>query len=195
MKITKSTAWILRFFFCLTIIISLSQSNIAIAAEDRIKPAGEDSADSIYLKHFPEKQPEQERMVIHLPKRDNEKNLKVELIFGVIVRTDLNNLNRFWIEGTLTEKTLKGWGYRYYELKADRNRVSSTRGGFLKMVGKDKNVFAPVVSRSDSNDLLSRDLLLRYNSNVPLVAYVPSGFEVRYRLWTTDDNIVKANPE
>lgn len=195
MRKTKSTAWILRFFFCLTTIISLSQSNIAVAAEDRTAPAKENGVASDYLKHFPEKQPEQERMVIHLPKRDNEQNLKVELIFGVIVRTDLNNPNRFRIEGTLTEKTVKGWGLRYYELKADRNRVSSTRKGFLKMAGKEKDVSAPVVLRSDSNDLFSRDLLLHYNSKEPIVAYVPSGFEVRYRLWTTDDNIVKAKKE
>jgi ecotin len=196
MKITKSTSWILRFFFCLTIIISLSQSNIAVAAEDRIKPAGEDRADSLYLKHFPEKQPEQERVVILLPKRDNGQDLKVELIFGVIVQTDLYNPNRFWIEGTLTEKTVKGWGLRYYVLNADKKRLSSTRALSLKkMAGKDKDVFAPVVNRSDSNDLLSRDLLLHYNSKEPIVVYVPSGFEVRYRLWTTDDNIVKAKPE
>jgi ecotin len=35
--------------------------------------------------------------------------------------------------------------------------------------------------------------LLRYNSKLPVVVYVPNGFEVRYRIWRADESIGKAN--
>ena len=36
--------------------------------------------------------------------------------------------------------------------------------------------------------------LLRYNSRLPLVVYVPDGVEVRYRLWRADGNVRTADP-
>jgi len=33
----------------------------------------------------------------------------------------------------------------------------------------------------------SQQALVRYNSKLPLVVYVPEGFEVRYRVWQAGD--------
>ena len=35
--------------------------------------------------------------------------------------------------------------------------------------------------------------LLRYNSRLPIVVYVPSGVEVRYRLWRADPTGTRAD--
>ena len=35
--------------------------------------------------------------------------------------------------------------------------------------------------------------LLRYNSKLPLVVYVPEGVEVNYRLWSTESELVAAD--
>jgi ecotin len=34
--------------------------------------------------------------------------------------------------------------------------------------------------------------LLRYNSRLPLVVYVPDGVEVRYRFWRADTDVASA---
>jgi ecotin len=35
--------------------------------------------------------------------------------------------------------------------------------------------------------------LLRYNSRLPLVVYVPEGVEVRYRIWRAEDSLKNAD--
>ena len=37
--------------------------------------------------------------------------------------------------------------------------------------------------------------LLRYNSKLPLVVYVPEGVEVKYRLWSTEPELVVADED
>jgi ecotin len=36
------------------------------------------------------------------------------------------------------------------------------------------------------------NMLLRYNSKLPIVVYAPTGFEVRYRIWAAGEEIKKA---
>ena len=36
--------------------------------------------------------------------------------------------------------------------------------------------------------------LIRYNSKLPVVVYVPDEFEVRYRIWTAGDRVERAGP-
>jgi ecotin len=51
---------------------------------------------------------------------------------------------------------------------------------------------APQVERFVS--LGGAPLLLRYNSHLPLVIYVPTGVEVRYRVWRADHRFSSAKP-
>ena len=50
---------------------------------------------------------------------------------------------------------------------------------------------APQVERFVS---LSGETILRYNSRLPIVVYVPVGIEVRYRLWRAEP-IFSSPPE
>jgi ecotin len=51
---------------------------------------------------------------------------------------------------------------------------------------------APKVERFIT--LAGEPKLLRYNSRLPLVVYVPAGVEVRYRLWRAEPDFCQAEP-
>ncbi len=53
------------------------------------------------------------------------------------------------------------------------------------MMAPDPN--APQVDRFIS---LGGEAMLRYNSRLPIVVYVPDGVEVRYRLWRAEPVLV-----
>jgi len=97
----------------------------------------------------------------------------LELIVGKTVQVD--EKNRYFFAGKIENETIKGWGYtRYYVSKL------GPMAGTL-MAG-DPNV--PKVSKFIT--LAGEPYIIRYNSRVPIVVYVPEGVEVRYRIWTTD---------
>ena len=113
------------------------------------------------------------RHVIRLPKQQDESALKVELIIGKTVKTDATN--SYFFGGTLETENIPGWGFDRYIL-----RKLGPMAGTLMAV--DPN--APQVERFISIGGEAR--LLRYNSRVPLVVYVPAGVEVRHRLWRAE---------
>ena len=119
------------------------------------------------------------RYVIALPKHEDESAFKVELIIGKIVMTDA--INRYFFGGTLETESIPGWGFDRYIL-----RKLGPMAGTLMAV--DPN--APQVERFISIGGEAR--LLRYNSRLPLVVYVPAGVEVRYRLWRAEPNVARA---
>lgn len=124
------------------------------------------SADDI--KMFPTAQDGQKRVVISLPAATQEDDIRVELIVGKTMRVDCN---RHWFMGSLTQETVQGWGYSYYQL-ADAKGPAAT---MMACPGQpEREAFVPVRGEG---------YLLRYNSRLPLVVYVPQAFEVRYRLW------------
>ena len=41
--------------------------------------------------------------------------------------------------------------------------------------------------------LTIRDDLRRYNSRLPIVVYVPTGYEVHYRIWNAEETIQEAS--
>lgn len=135
--------------------------------------AGAQAADAATdLKPFPAAQPGQTRYVLNLESRPLEEDYEVQLIVGKTLPTDCN---RQWFMGNLSEETVQGWGYGYYVL----NNVSgpaSTLMGCLDSV--KKNSFVSV--QGDG-------FKVRYNSRLPLVVYVPEGFQLRYRLWRASD--------
>lgn len=131
------------------------------------------------MKAFPPAEQGMTRYVIALPNQDDEAALQVELIIGKIVKTDASN--RYFFMGTLEVETIQGWGYPRYVL-----RELGPMAGTLMAV--DPN--APRVERFVS--VGGEPRLLRYNSRLPLVVYVPDGVEVRYRIWRADPSTTPA---
>ena len=125
------------------------------------------------MKAFPSADEGMTRHVISLPKQQDESAFKVELIIGKTVKTDA--INSYFFGGTLETETIPGWGFDRYIL-----RKLGPMAGTLIAVDPD----APQVERFISIGGEAR--LLRYNSRVPLVVYVPTGVKVRHRLWRAE---------
>src|SRR5580765_5255173 len=138
-----------------------------------------ETARSDAMTAFPPAEEGMTRHVIRLPKQQDESAFRVELIIGKTVKTDASN--SYFFAGTLETETIPGWGFDRYIL-----RKLGPMAGTLMAV--DPN--APQVERFISIGGEAR--LLRYNSRVPLVVYVPDGVEVRYRLWRAEANVARA---
>ena len=124
------------------------------------------------MKAFPPAEEGMVRFVLQLPKQDDESVFKVELIVGKTVQVD--EKNRYFFAGKIENETIKGWGYtRYYVSKL------GPMAGTLMAIDPD----APMVARFIT--LGGEPYIIRYNSRLPIVVYVPDGAEVRYRIWTT----------
>ena len=123
------------------------------------------------MKAFPPAEEGMVRHVLQLPKQDDESAFKVELIVGKTVLVD--EKNRYFFGGKIEEETIKGWGFPRYNV----SKLGQMAGTLMAI---DPN--APKVNRFIT--LGGEAYLIRYNSHLPIVLYVPQGVEVRYRVWT-----------
>jgi ecotin len=123
------------------------------------------------LQAFPPAEPGMVRHVLQLPAQPDEAALKVELIVGKTVELDARN--RYFFGGHIERETLKGWGYTRYVV-AKLGPMAGT------LMAVDPN--APKVARFIT--LGGEPYLVRYNSRLPVVVYVPEDAEVRYRIWS-----------
>ena len=128
--------------------------------------------DNIHM--FPQAQEGFVRHVIEVPKTDNDHDHRVELLIGKNMMVDCNYHS---FSGKIESVTLKGWGYKYLE-------VSNIQSGPSTMMACREPKTEKFIS--------IRDTLRRYNSRSPIVAYIPEGYEVRYRIWNADDNVQQA---
>lgn len=148
----------------LSMITPITKADEASNAPAVVTPA----AAMVELDAFPSPDTDYERHVIRLPVGNYENNLKIELLPGKVQEVDCNPTH---YSGLLEEKTLEGWGYSYYKLSDVTGPLST------KMACPDSEntlQFIPVVSTGS---------LLEYNSRLPVVVYLPKGFELRWRTW------------
>ncbi|RQO33999.1 proteinase inhibitor I4 serpin [Herminiimonas sp. KBW02] len=130
------------------------------------------------MKAFPVAEKGMTRHVLQLPAQSDESAYKVELIVGKEVATD--ERNRYFFGGVIEEKNIEGWGYTRYVVP----KLGPMAG---TMMAIDPN--APKVTRFIS--LSGGPYLIRYNSRLPVVVYVPQGVEVRYKIWRAGDEVKK----
>jgi ecotin len=139
------------------------------------------AAEHTQLKAFPDAQQGMQRYVIELThkERDGEQDFRVQLIVGKNMETDGINLIRL---GTSIEALpLKGWGYTYYEAKPESATLSTMMA-------------APEGAPQVMQFVIAAPLMIRYNSRLPIVVYVPVGYEVRYRVWAASGPYTAAGP-
>lgn len=130
--------------------------------------AQKDSAKNIEseIKMFPDAKPGYKQVYIKVPTKKNENNLKVEIFVG---KTQMVDCNRHFMGGTIQTVNLEGWGYDYYVVESE-GVIGST-----KMACPDNKMTKEFVHMESK--------LLRYNSKLPIVIYVPEGLEVNYKIW------------
>jgi ecotin len=124
------------------------------------------------MEAFPPAKEGMVRYVLQLPKQVDESIFKVELMVGKTIQVDKEN--RYFFGGKIEKKTIEGWGYPRYNVSK-----MGPMAGTLMAVDPD----APKVTRFIT--LGGGPYIIRYNSRLPIVVYVPEGAEVRYRIWTT----------
>ncbi|MEX1329416.1 MAG: ecotin family protein [Desulfobacterales bacterium] len=128
------------------------------------------------MKAFPSAEEGMVRFVLQLPKQDDESVFKVELIVGKTVQVD--EKNRYFFGGKIEKETIKGWGYTGYYVR----KLGPMAGTAMAV-----NPNAPKADRFIT--LGGEPYIIRYNSRMPIVIYVPEGVEVRYRIWTTYEEL------
>lgn len=129
---------------------------------------GQESRDN--LKAYPAPEAGMKRCVMLLEPKQVEADYRVELQVGKAV--DVDNVNRYFFGGALEEVNVEGWGFPKYVVK-ELGPMAGTR------IAPDPN--APKAKRFVS--LGGEPQLLRYNSRLPVVLYVPADAEVRLRVW------------
>lgn len=127
------------------------------------------------MKPYPQAEDGMVRHALELEKQDKEENLRVELILGKTIEVD--GVNRHFFGGKIERKTVEGWGYSYHILP-ELGPMAATR-----MAPRPG---APLVKKFVP--IGGEPYLIRYNSKVPVVVYVPEDVEVRYRIWRADDD-------
>ncbi len=132
------------------------------------------AADHPELKAFPAAKDGMERVVIVLPhkERGEEDRFKIELTVGKMMQTDGVNLMR--LGARIEPKPLKGWGYTFYEVNAPGPAIST-------MMAAPEG--APKVEKL----VTGTPLMIRYNSRLPVVIYVPKGYVVKHRVWSAPE--------
>jgi ecotin len=137
------------------------------------------AADEPDLKPFDDAGENEDRFVISLPhkERGEEDLFKVELVCGRTMMTD--GVNQYRMGNRFEDKTVEGWGYPYYNVTGN----SEIAGTLMAAPPGQPQVEKFVTGQSH---------LIRYNSRIPIVVYVPEGLEIRYRIWSTSELMEKA---
>lgn len=116
------------------------------------------------------------RYILELPKLDDELSVRVELMVGRTIQVE--EQNRYAYAGRLVQEPLDGWPYPCFVVR-ELGPLAATR--------EEPHPGAGRVSRFVS--LGDEPYLIRYNSRLPILIYVPQGAEVRYRLWNAGTDI------
>ena len=122
------------------------------------------------MKAFPPAEDGMVRKVLQLPEQADESSFKLELIVGKTILTDPEN--RYFFAGSIERKTIQGWGFSRYLVSQ-----------FGPMAGTLMAVDPNVAQVERFIALGGEPYLIRYNSRLPVVVYVPEGAQVRYRVW------------
>jgi ecotin len=128
------------------------------------------------LKAFPKSDEGFQRHVLRLPEADDEDLMKVEIIVGKTVETD--SVNNYFFSGHIEAVNIEGWGYTRYVVK-ELGPMAGTLIGVPPGAPKAKRFMS----------LGGEPYLVRYNSRLPLVIYLPEGAEARYRIWRADKEV------
>ena len=135
------------------------------------------AAEKDNISMFPQAKEGYVRYAIEVLKTENDYDHKIELLIGKNRLVDCNHQSYY---GNIDEVTLEGWGYHYLEVKKIEEGATTMMACSQPKVEKFVSIYDP------------KKTLRRYNSRLPIVVYVPKGFEVRYRIWSASQNVEKA---
>lgn len=118
--------------------------------------------------------PEMDNMakhVFYVDPASNEADKRIELVIGKMMTTDCNRIS---LGGSVSEHTLEGWGYTYYQVDASPEGISTLMACPDDMAKVNTFVKMPTFD------------LYRYNSKLPVVVYAPTNLDVNIRIWAPE---------
>ena len=149
------------------IIVLLIISTFSFAQEKNYEP--------LDLAMFPKAETGFKQVYIQVPVVENEENYKIELHIGKETSVDCN---QHFMNGQLSEQNLEGWGYTYFKVESD-GAISSTKMACLD-------------SKLERKFITLTPQLVRYNSKLPVVVYIPENFSVKYKIFKASDALLDA---
>lgn len=127
------------------------------------------------LNMFPAPKLGYKQVYIKLPAKKNEQDYKVEFYVG---KKHMADCNRHFLVGEIQEMNLEGWGYNYYMVES-KGHIGSTMMACLDKKKTEKFIHL-------------QPQLVRYNSKLPIVIYLPDNMEVQYKIWKGDKKMKTA---
>ncbi|MBC9795043.1 ecotin [Sinomicrobium weinanense] len=135
------------------------------------------SISKIDLSIYPNPEKGYKQMVIEVPYSDNDAAKKIEFTVGKWMEVD--PCNKHGLQGSLEQKDLEGWGYSYYVFKSDGNVMST------QMACPDNNKVNQFIT--------SQPEMVRYNGKLPVVIYVPEGYDVQFKIYKAEADVYQAS--
>lgn len=127
------------------------------------------------LKAYPESIDSLVRRVVILPVMENEEMYKVEIIVG---KSMLVDCNRHVLIGEFVTEDVQGWGYSYHKFITEGHVMSTMK-------------FCP--EPKEMKFVSAEGKIVRYNSKLPVVVYLPADMELRYRIWSAGEEMTVEN--
>ncbi len=117
--------------------------------------------------------------IIYLPKNadNSDHSKKIEIFVGKYMETDKCNTYRLLGDFQTKEVTQRNW-LSYYVFEGNGNAMST--------------LMACPDNTKQMTFVKSQKILLDYSGNLPYVVYAPEGMEVRYQIYTIDQQEYKA---
>ena len=134
-----------------------------------------------YLDAFPKAEQGYQKVYIQVPETKNDENHHIEVFVG---KNEMVDCNYRSMMGEITEIPLEGWGFTYYKIKSNGDSAT-TLMGCPDTIKQLKFIHLP-------------PKIMSYNSKLPLVFYVPNGFIVKYKIYSSGafiDATVEKQPQ
>ncbi|KFF02104.1 ecotin family protein [Chryseobacterium luteum] len=148
---------------------------IMLAGVNAFAQKKSEKLEKLEIEMFPKAKDGFKQVYIQLPVAKNENDLKVEFF---AVTKKMVDCNKYFLMREVKTHGLQGWGYSYYEVESN-----GEAGGTLMACPDQKKTKKLVTLKQE---------IVRYNSKLPLVFYVPKDFEVRYRILRPDAKMKSA---
>ncbi len=153
----------------IALMMILSAFAISMSMNAQTKAAKYEKLD---LKMYPKAKDGYRMVYIQVPVKANENDYKVEVFVG---KNELVDCNKHFMTGSVKEENLDGWGYNYYTVES-----KGVSGSTLMACPDNKKV---------NKFIYMEPQLMRYNSKLPIVLYIPTDMDVKYRIWTAGKSL------
>ncbi|WP_300669531.1 ecotin family protein [Soonwooa sp.] len=125
---------------------------------------------------FPKAEKAMKQVVIEVPHSDSDANKKIEIFVGKNMQTD--GCNKTWLSGEFSKSELKGWGYDYLTFKTN---------------GATPSTLMACPNATPKNEFVkSQGYFTDYNGRMPIVLYIPDGYEAKFRIYKAENDLYKA---